>query len=213
MRLTSLWSCACSTCFWLSNSSSSSLRALCSLRSSVCKASCSLDGLPKSESGVIRVKTSPKSVSVGKLSDEKAPADMQKLLWFRGHFDVVQFMIFGWMDLTSMRVQHTGLCAMLLPFVSNEKRGPALACLILKQEEYCIPQRGKILAVCCGQRELSVSAHCALCSSSLHVSFPFPHWFLFRELSAELQTQHRGSTLAGKTHSKRLSGARSSGTD
>lgn len=56
MWLTSLWSCACSTCFWLSKSSSSSLRAFCSLRSSICTASCSLDGLPKSERGVIRVK-------------------------------------------------------------------------------------------------------------------------------------------------------------
>lgn len=49
MWLTSLWSWACRTCFWLSNSSTSSLWAFCSLCSSICRASCSLDGLAKSE--------------------------------------------------------------------------------------------------------------------------------------------------------------------
>lgn len=61
MWLTSLWSWACSTCFWLSNSSSSSLRAFCNLCSSICRASCSLDGLAKSARRVISVRTRSKS--------------------------------------------------------------------------------------------------------------------------------------------------------
>lgn len=149
MWLTSLWSCACSTCFWLSNSSSSSLRAFCNLRSSICKACCSLDGLVKSERSIIRVRTLSKSAFFRPfycLFRWKSYLKNHLVIhWSCSdlgfHFDVIQFMIFSLMDLISMKVQHTWLSTMLLPFVSDEERCPLLPCPFLKQEEYRILQR------------------------------------------------------------------------